>query len=81
MARYSALFKLLLRLRRVEDSLQGAWCAMRAADRRCSGPRGGTAPDAGRWMPLWQLRSQMAHFIGNLHIYLQVMDLAPEPNC
>ena len=76
MARYSALFKLLLRLRRVEDSLQGAWSAMRAADKRRGSPGGGPAPDAARWLSLWWLRSQMAHFVSNLHIYLQVTDPA-----
>ncbi len=74
MARYGALFKLLLRLRRVEDSLHGAWSAMRASDR---GSDGSPAPSAARWLPLWRLRSQMAHFVGNLQIYLQVGVLAP----
>lgn len=32
LVKYGALFKLLLRLRRVEWALQGAWAAMRAAD-------------------------------------------------
>ena len=72
MTRYGALFKLLLRLRRVEDSLQGAWSAMRGTDRRLGTPRSSLAPQAARWLPLWGLRAQMAHFVGNLQIYLQV---------
>ena len=77
MARYGALFKLLLRLRRVEDSLHGAWSAMRALD----GGHGSPAPVAARWLPLWRLRSQMAHFVGNLQIYLQVGVLALDRAC
>ena len=77
MARYGALFKLLLRLRRVEDSLHGAWSAMRASDRAHGSP----APGGARWLPLWRLRSQMAHFVGNLQIYLQVEVLAPSRAC
>ena len=72
MTRYGALFKLLLRLRRVEDSLQGAWSAMRAADRRPVDPQSSHASHTPRWLPLWRLRAQMAHFVGNLQIYLQV---------
>jgi len=77
MARYGAIFKLLLRLRRVEDSLHAAWSAMRASDRGSGSP----APSAARWLPLWRLRSQMAHFVGNLQIYLQVGVLAPGRAC
>ena len=78
LARYGALFKLLMRLRRVEDSLHGAWSALRASDRGHGSP----APNAAaRWLPLWRLRSQMAHFVGNLQIYLQVEILAPGCSC
>ena len=81
MARYGALFKLLLRLRRVEDSLHTAWSVMRSTDTGRGASNGSPAPDAARWLPLWRLRSQMAHFVNNLQIYLQVTESAHEPAC
>ncbi len=59
--------RLLLRLRRVASALDGAWAGMRASGRAA---RGVAVPPEAR--PLWQLRTQMAHFVACLQYYLQV---------
>ncbi|WIA33536.1 hypothetical protein OEZ86_006660 [Tetradesmus obliquus] len=67
MKRYNALFQLLLRLKRVQLSLEQTWQEL---GRLCG--RGGGGTSASDITPLLQLRQHMGHLVGNLQIYLQL---------
>lgn len=75
LVKYETVWRYLLRLRRVGAMLEGAWGVMR---RQAAAHRADPGFHASR-LPLWQLRAHMAHFVGNLQIYLQVPQLLCAP--
>lgn len=66
MDKYNALFKHLLRLKRVSMELEATWAAL---GRRLARPAGGQHIQ----QLLCQARHNMTHFISNLQIYMQVL--------
>ncbi|CAL8466718.1 g6254 [Coccomyxa elongata] len=66
MDKYNALFRHLLRLKRVSMELEAAWAA---SGRQQSMPAGA---HQGTHQHLWQARHNMTHLISNLQIYMQV---------
>ena len=76
MGRYAVLFRFLLRLKRACAELDGAWAALRGFGRaRVPDP----SPDPGGRRALWHLRDRMAHLVGNLQVYMQVLPALPDP--
>lgn len=72
MDKYNALFRHLLRLKRVSMELEAAWAA---SGQQQSMPAGA---HQGAHQHLWQARHNMTHLISNLQIYMQVyMHLSP----
>lgn len=70
MGQYAALFRFLLRLKRACAELDGAWAALRGFGRaRATDP----SLDPGGRRALWHLRHRMAHLVGNLQVYMQVL--------
>ena len=67
LAKYNVVFQYLLRLKRIQVDLEGAWRVMR---RQAGRPR--DLPQQTRHLPLWHLRHHMAYIISNLQIYVQV---------
>ena len=63
MARYNALFRHLLRLKRVNAELDAAWVSLR---------RQAGAESLQSRQPLWDVRLHMAHLLLNLQVYMQV---------
>lgn len=63
MGKYNALFRHLLRLKRVSMELEAAWAAT-GRQLACSA--------GGSHQLLWQARHNMTHLISNLQIYMQV---------
>lgn len=68
LAKYNVVFQYLLRLKRIQVDLEGAWGVMR---RQAGQPR--DLPQQTRHLPLWHLRHHMAYIISNLQIYVQVL--------
>ena len=67
LVKYNVVFQYLLRLKRIQVDLEGAWRVMR---RQAGRPR--DLPQQTRHLPLWHLRHHMAYIISNLQIYVQV---------
>ena len=63
MAKYNALFQHLLRLKRVNAELDGAWASLR---------RQAGAESLQSRRPVWDVRLHMAHLLLNLQVYMQV---------
>ena len=81
--RYGRMFQYLFRLKRMQLELDRTWAVM--SSRKDSGQALAhrTPPGA---IPLWQVRSHMAHFINNLQLYIQVLCLCntshtPKSHC
>ena len=72
MGQYAALSCFLLCLKRACAELDEAWAALRGFG-RVRIPDSG--PDPGGRRALWLLRHRMAHLLGNLQVYMQVLPL------
>ena len=90
LAKYCGVWQYLFRLKRVQLELDAAWAALQTLQRRSAGGSelaaavvgAGAGAGAPPRLPgalrvsLWQQRQRMAHFIGNLQMYIQVRGLA-----
>ena len=77
--KYSAVWQLMFRLRRVQMDLEKAWGSLAALDRpvhrtqrKSSKNTGGTRLPRALLTQLGQLRQRMSHFSSNLAVYLRV---------
>eukprot|EP00955_Chlamydomonas_euryale_P068534 360147-Chlamydomonas_euryale.AAC.4 len=85
-ARYNVLFQFLMRLKRVQLRLEGAWQKLHvlytrggceAAGGDDGGGGGGNGEGRSRVQQLYLLRHHMAHLVSNLQIYIQVRVPSP----